>query len=280
MGGIMNHFMNKNMLITGGSSGIGKALAQEFLDQGAYVTLCARDQTKLESAKEEIIHHAACEPDRVRLVSVDISQEDAVNQTIPKAIQEFGVPDFLVNSAGLSHPGEFLELGLDKFHWLMDTNFFGTVHVIKAVLPAMIERGTGHIVNISSAAGFLAVYPYTAYGATKYAIRGFSDALRAELLLKNIKMSLVFPPDTDTPQLAYEAQFKPAITKALAGNAGILSAQTVAKSILKGIQKENYIIVPGFENALLYHFSNFMGSKVYWVMDAMVRNAAKKAAKK
>lgn len=162
----------------------------------------------------------------------------------------------------------------------MDTNFFGTVHIIKAFLPDMIKRGSGHIVNISSAAGFLGVYGYTAYGATKYAVRGFSDALRAELLLKNITMSLVFPPDTDTPQLEYEAQFKPPITKILAGTAGVLSAQIVAKKILNGVRKRKYIIVPGTENAFLYHLSNFMGSKVYWIMDPMVRDAARKAKSK
>ena len=276
----MSYFSNQKVFITGGSSGIGKALAVELAMDGAYVTLCSRDMAKLEQAKADIISATSCDINHISILSLDVTQENTVNQTISEYMTEFGTPDLLINSAGLSHPGEFLDLGMDKFHWLMDTNFFGTVHIIKAFLPDMIKRGSGHIVNISSAAGFLGVYGYTAYGATKYAVRGFSDALRAELLLKNITMSLVFPPDTDTPQLEYEAQFKPPITKILAGTAGVLSAQIVAKKILNGVRKRKYIIVPGTENAFLYHLSNFMGSKVYWIMDPMVRDAARKAKSK
>jgi 3-dehydrosphinganine reductase len=272
----MNIFKDKVVWITGGSSGIGKALAFELLSSGATVVLFARNIANLNAAKEELIKSTACQPDQVTFLSLDVTDFEQIQQTIPIFLSDHPVPDLLINCAGSAHPGEFLDLGLDIFHWLMNSNYYGTVHMIKTLLPYMLEIGSGHIVNISSAAGFLGVYGYTAYCASKFAVRGFSDALRSELLLKNIKMSLVFPPDTDTPQLAYESDFKPAITKALAGNAGILSPSYVAKSILKGIKREKYIIVPGLENAFFYHLSNFLGSNVYWLMDFMVKSAAKK----
>ena len=128
--------------------------------------------------------------------------------------------DVLINSAGVVHPGEFTNLDLEKFHWMMNTNFFGTVNTIKLFLPLM--QSGAHIVNISSMAGILGVYGYTAYGASKFAVRGFSDALRSELKMQGIHLSIVFPPDTDTPQLSYENQFKPEITKEIGGTAGSL----------------------------------------------------------
>jgi 3-dehydrosphinganine reductase len=271
----MLNFHHKSVLITGGSSGIGKALALELLIAGSSVILCARDSQKLDSAKSELITGSACGPDNISTIPLDITDFDLVQTKINEFMAIHPAPDILINCAGSAHPGDFLDLGMDKFNWLMDVNFFGTVHIIKALLPPMLKRGSGHIVNISSAAGFLGVYGYTAYCASKYAIRGFSDALRSELRLKNIQMSLVFPPDTDTPQLSYEAEFKPPITKALAGTAGILSASQVAKTILKGVSKQQYIIVPGFENAFLYHLSNLLGPNVFWVMDRMVDSAAK-----
>lgn len=273
----MLNFHNKTALITGGSSGIGKALALELLNSGCSVTICARDSQNLEAAKSELVTHSACEPDKVFILQLDITDFDLVRTKIKGFLANHAAPNILINCAGSAHPGEFQDLDMNKFHWLMDVNLFGTIHMIKALLPAMLLRGSGHIVNISSAAGFVGVYGYTAYCASKYAVRGFSDALRSELRLKNIQMSLVFPPDTDTPQLAYEAEFKPPITKALAGSAGILSSAQVAKTILKGVCKQQYIIVPGLENAFLYHLSNVLGPYVYWVMDRMIDSAKKRS---
>ena len=112
----------------------------------------------------------------------------------------------------------------------MATNYFGTLHVIKAVTPGMIDRGSGHIVNICSLGGFLGVFGYSAYCASKYAVRGLSDVLRAELRPYGIHFSVVYPPDTDTPQLAYENPFKPPETRAL-GSGKALSAAEVARTI-------------------------------------------------
>jgi len=124
-------------------------------------------------------------------------------------------------------------------------------------------------------AGVIGVYGYSAYGASKYAVRGFSDVLRSELKPKNIQVSIVFPPDTDTPQLEYESEFKPEITKKIAGSAKVMSAQKVALEILEGIMKKQYIIIPGFESKLIFHLSNFLGPLVYPIMDLIIFQAKK-----
>ena len=87
-------------------------------------------------------------------------------------MNEFGIPDLVINSAGVAYPGYFQELDLEIFHWLMDVNYFGTLNVIKYLTPDMIQRGSGTFVNISSQAGFVGVFGYSAYGASKYALLG------------------------------------------------------------------------------------------------------------
>jgi 3-dehydrosphinganine reductase len=158
----------------------------------------------------------------------------------------------------------------------MEVNFFGTVNVVKAVLPGMMARGSGHIVNISSGAGFIGLFGYAAYGASKYAVRGFSDILRAEMKPHGIHVSVVFPPDTDTPQLAYELPFKPYETKALTGTAKVQSPESVASTVLKGVRRNRYVILPGVDTWLFYHLSNLLGNGVYPVMDMMIADARRK----
>jgi 3-dehydrosphinganine reductase len=155
---------------------------------------------------------------------------------------------------------------------MMDVNYFGTLYAIQSLLPGMIARGSGHIVNLSSVAGILGVYGYSAYGPTKFAIRGLSDTLRYELAEHGIRVSVVFPPDTQTPQLEYENQYKPPLLVELDKNNKVLSAETVAKSILKGVARGQYIITPGFDSTLYYQLTNFFGL-VYPVMEFMVAQA-------
>ena len=266
-------FENRNILITGGSSGIGLALAQKFAAEKSNVWLLARNQSNLVSAQKEILSNFNSK--------IDYFVADVSNIESLQPVQEYFKShqlniDVLINSAGVVHPGEFTNLDLEKFHWMMNTNFFGTVNTIKLFLPLM--QSGSHIVNISSMAGILGVYGYTAYGASKFAVRGFSDALRSELKMQGIHLSIVFPPDTDTPQLSYENQFKPEITKEIGGTAGALSAEKVAEIIVNGVKKNHYVIIPGFESKLIYHASNFLGKLTYPLMDLMVNSAAKKVA--
>jgi 3-dehydrosphinganine reductase len=125
-------------------------------------------------------------------------------------------------------------------------------------------------------AGILGVYGYSAYGASKFAVTGFTDVLRSELKPYNVQVSIVFPPDTDTPQLKYESQFKPFITKEVAGSASLMSAEAVAKEILKAVARGKYMIIPGSEGKILYIAKNLLGRAMYPVMDILVYSAIKK----
>lgn len=269
----LKNFQHKIALVTGGSSGIGLAVAKLLAARGAHVWLLARREELLAEALEAV--QASCPDDSQHCgyVPTDVSDYDQVEQAIAEITQTVGTPDLVINSAGITYPGYVEEIDLETFRRLMEVNYFGTVHTIKAVLPDMMVRRSGHIVNLSSAAGFLGVFGYSAYGGSKYAVRGFSDVLRAEMKPHGIGVSVVFPPDTDTPQLHYETPLKPPETKALSGNVDIVEAETVAESILKGIERGRYLILPGLETKLLYGLTGLLGSLVYTIMDILIARA-------
>lgn len=269
-------FANKLALITGGSSGIGLALAKGLAAQGARVWLTGRRKDALTAAGLEVERAAGRTP---RLFPADVSDASQVEALLAEIARRDGVPDLVINSAGVTHPGYVQDIPLEIFRQMMEINYFGTVNVVKAVLPGMLARRSGQIVNISSGAGFLGVFGYSAYGASKYAVRGFSDVLRAEMKPHGIRVSIVFPPDTDTPQLAYETPFKPPETKAISGNAKVQSAEAVAAAILKGVARGRYVILPGFDIWLFYHLNNLLGNAVYPLMDWMVADARRKNSK-
>jgi len=265
----------KMALITGGSSGIGLAIAKALVKKGASVCLLARDHEKLEKAQQDLIELADIKTQSIEILSCDVSDFSDVSLTLEQWTKKAGVPDLVINSAGVTYPGYFQELDVDIFHWLMDINYYGTVHVLKFLIPLMIERGSGTVVNISSQAGFAGVFGYSAYGASKYAVRGLTDVLRAEMKPMGIKVAIVFPPDTQTPQLEFEKSLKPEETQAIASSSSVLSADEVADSILNGLKKGRYVIIPGLEGKVLYRIINLLGNLIYPVMDWLVRKAQK-----
>lgn len=273
----MDFYQNKLVLITGGSSGIGMALARQILLHGGHVAILARRAELLASAAKELTNSKRRQDQKIFTLQADVSNKTEVENAFSSFIQENGVPDMVFNSAGVAHPGRFEDLGDGIFHWMMDVNYFGTVNVLKVLIPLMQKRKSGVIVNISSIAGFIGVYGYTAYGASKFAVSGFSDALRSELRPDGIQVSIVFPPDTDTPQLTYESQFKPAVTKEIAGSAKLLDANVVAIETLKAVARNQYVILPGSEGKLMYWLHHFLGRLLYPIMDMMVDSALKKS---
>ncbi len=271
-----SYWNQKTVLVTGGSSGIGLAIARALAARGAHVWLAARRPELLETALAQVRAAAQHEDQQFGFISVDLSDPQQAFAACETLIQQAGVPDVLINSAGAAHPGYVESLSPDIFHWMMDANYFTTIHATKAVLPGMIARRSGQIVNISSAAGFLGVFGYTAYGATKFAIMGFSEALRAEMQRHNIRVSIVYPSDTQTPQLDYENQFKPPETKAISGSASALSAEQVAEVVLRQAARGRYSIFTSFDVRLFYLLNKFLPKAlVFAVLDGMAKMGQK-----
>lgn len=272
----MNFYANKSVLITGGSSGIGLALSTLLVGTCGSLTILSRQKERLAEASDQLQQLPGSHATQISTLQADITKRDEISLVLDDYLREYGTPDIVINCAGAAHPGTFTSLDPEIFDWLMNVNYFGTVNVLKSLVPGMKSRKSGIIVNISSIAGFLGIYGYTAYSASKFAITGFSEALRTELKPYRIQLSIVFPPDTKTPQLDYEDQFKPYITQQLSSTANLMSAENVAKEILKKVAKRKYMILPGSEGKLLFTAKNLLGKSLYPVMDLLVNDAIRK----
>ncbi len=278
-----NDHKGRLALVTGGSSGIGLAVAQLLAKEGASVWLLARHPDTLESACRSLDTSSG---QKHGYVAADVANWNEVQSAVQRLGQEAGVPDLLVNSAGVTEPGYVDQLPVEVYRDMMEINYMGTVHATKAALPAMLKRGSGDIVNISSAAGFVTGPGYAAYSPSKFAVRGFSDALRAELKPRGLRVFLVYPPNTDTPQRTYEVSRQTPELHSVDEDAGLgpwkfgtLPASQVADEILKGVHRGTYVILPGTGNRVLYHMVRLLGGMVYSITDDEWATARKKHSK-
>jgi 3-dehydrosphinganine reductase len=266
----------KVALVTGGSSGIGKAIACILAERGMDVWMVAQRMEILESARKEVEGHRKNHSQKIEIASTDVSDIDQAQRVVKQVSENSGPPYLLVNSAGVTHPGYVQDLDIEIFRWMMDVNYFGTLYMTKAVIPAMIKQRAGYIVNISSLAGYLGGFGYTAYGASKFAVRGFSEGLRQEMKPFGIGVSIIYPSDTDTPQLAYENRFKPHETKALANFTGAMTAEKVAEKTMKGIERGQFTVFPALEGKFWVLLNRLSTSLIQFIIDVVVADAVKK----
>jgi short-subunit dehydrogenase len=216
------------VVITGASSGIGRAAALAFAEQGATVVLAARR----EQALQEVADQCNKVGGRALLVPTDVTDEQQVQDLAKRAIESFGRIDTWVNNAAVTLFARFEESPLDIYRRVFETNFMGTVHGTRAVLPYMREQGSGTIVNVSSIVGVTG-QPYTsAYVSSKAAILGFTESLRMEFALdgaKGIQACAVLPATVDTPFFQHAANYTGRATKAMNP---VYPASDVAKVIV------------------------------------------------
>ncbi len=281
MAGNRKSFEGRLALITGGSSGIGLALAQQLAGEGARVWILARHKDGLQKSMQSL---ASVNGNKPGMLAADVSKWSEVQASMQRLVAQAGVPDLVINSAGVTHPGLVNDVPVERYREMMEINYLGTVHVVKALLPDMLKRGSGHIVNISSGAGYVTGPGYAAYSASKFAIRAFSDALRAELKPLGLRVSLVYPPNTDTPQRAYEISVQTPEIRHLDENAGLgpwkfdnIPASEVAEAILKGVERGRYVILPGAGNRVLYRLTGLLGDLTYGIVDDEWKTARRKA---
>lgn len=189
------NFHDRAVLVTGASSGIGEDVAQALGRLGAQIGLIARRKTKL----RELADRIAAQGGRALPLACDVTRRSEVNEAVRRASNAFGKIDILINSAGVLIPAHTEDARIEDLDAMMRTNFYGMVHMIQAVLPLMREAGSGRIVNIASLAGRRGFSPIGGYSATKFAVVGFTEALRIELVGSGITASLVMPGVVNTP---------------------------------------------------------------------------------
>ena len=265
----MADYRDKRCYIFGGSSGIGLAVACQLAARGARVAVFARDPDRLARAAAEIssVGGSGGEP---ATFSLDVAEPGKVAVTCAQAVSCFGPPDLVVNSAGRAYPRRFEDITWTQFDETMRINLYGLWHTTAALLPHLPAPG-GTIVNIASIAGLVGVFGYTDYAASKFAVVGFTEALRSELAPRGIRVAVLCPPDTDTPSLAVENRTKPAETRAISAHARVMSAEAVARALLRGLEKGRFLIIPGFDGKLTCLAQRLAPGLVRRLMDRDVR---------
>jgi short-subunit dehydrogenase len=270
----LKDYSEKVVYVIGGSSGIGLAAAELFTARGAHVCLFARNEERLEAACAIVARRAATRNQRCAYYSMDVSDHRQVQKVMARAVKAFGIPDMLINCAGQATPRTFEEVTYEQFDETIKINLYGTWNTVAALLPVMKKRG-GTIVNTSSIAGFIGVFGYTDYNASKFAVLGFSEALRAELIQYGIAVSVLCPPDTDTPGLVVEKLTKPPETVAITKGAGLMSAEAVARAMIRGMEKGQFAILPGIEGKFSVLAQRFIPGVVRWTLDRTAKKVQK-----
>jgi NAD(P)-dependent dehydrogenase (short-subunit alcohol dehydrogenase family) len=271
-----DRYRERIVYISGGSSGIGLACGKLFASLGADVFIFARRVEALQEAARGIEACGTHPGQRVWWASLDVTDHDLVASSLSRITAEFGPPHVVIANAGLAYPDHFDRIPFAMFDQTIKTNLYGMWNVLSALIPSMKASG-GHIVNVSSIAGFLGVFGYTAYSASKFAVIGLSESLRSEMKPHGIHVSVLCPPDTDTPGFARENLTKPFETKALGESAGLMSPDEVARAMLRGMEQGRFLIVPGMEGKFILAAKRLLPGAVNTVMDRIVARASRSA---
>ena len=254
-----------HVIITGGSSGIGLALARIYAARGAHISLLARSLPALEAARAELAKDRG--ETLIRIESADVADEDQTLAAIRKCEDAFGPCDVLITSAGIVEPGRFDTLSSAAFDRQLQTNLFGSVHAVRAVYATMKERRSGRIMLVSSGAGLIGIYGYTAYCASKFALHGFADALRSEARPHGVNVSVCFPPDTETPQFSRELEHRPLEATVIMGRVAPWSSAAVALRIARAIDKGQFEVFFGLTLWALGRFGSAVKPVLNWWFD-------------
>ncbi|RNF06946.1 short chain dehydrogenase [Trypanosoma rangeli] len=244
-------------LVTGGSTGIGLETARQLVRQGAkVVVVSARRTDVLRAAVAELRAEAGKDGTQVFYVEMDVSDEASVARAVNEveATMTGGAGlDLVVCNAGFSIPLRFLETSADDVRRMLEVNYFGCVHVVRAVLPAMLQRRRGRIVLVSSLASRCAIAGYSSYAASKAAVRAFAHSLDMENSCLGVRFQVVCPPDIETPGLHSENLRKSPECKAISSFGGNVpyTAEAMGRCIVKNIKRYRFDVVLGSDAVLL-----------------------------
>ncbi|KAG1055401.1 hypothetical protein G6F43_002648 [Rhizopus delemar] len=244
----------KACLITGGSTGLGKALAIELAKVGADICIIARRVKELEAAAEEIKAHCINKSQQVVYISADVTSQKDVVRIFDEANVKLGRnPEFVCACAGASYPKFFLDHTLEDFEKLTNLNYLGQAYVAHQAAQRMRDSNmkNGKIVFVSSMLGMLSFAGWATYSPTKYAIRGLADTLRNELKRYNIGVHIFFPGGILSPGFDIENMTKPEVTKIIEGANTPQTSTECAQSLLKGLLAGEYMITTDFISEVL-----------------------------
>jgi NAD(P)-dependent dehydrogenase (short-subunit alcohol dehydrogenase family) len=229
----LQNFAGAVAVITGGASGIGLATARALYAKGAHIVLSDINSQGLQQAGQQVRELNPSSTAQVILAPANVTSEEQMQELMREALSASGRIDLVMTSAGIGRGGPIDTFSGEEMQTMLNINFMGTYHAVRAALPAMRQQGTGHFVLMSSVAGKLCPPMLTGYTASKWAVRGFSSALRAELFGTEIGVTTVYPEWVDTPMVRQEGNSLP-----LMEIIPILTAEQVADAILQAIVED------------------------------------------
>ena len=263
------------VFITGGSSGIGRDMARRLAAEGADIALFNR------SGAEDVLAElrAAAKQPAQRFASyrADVAQAGSIEAAVREAVQQLGAPDLAINSAGVINALTFDAATAQDFERVIDINLKGSRHFAAAVLPHM--QACSHLVFIASLAALTGNFAYTAYCASKFGVRGLAEALRYELRLKDIDVSLCCPGEIMTPMVEEEKRHQHPVSAALKAFAGSARLEDSVPALLHGIARRRFEIVDGPRPALTAFLSRHVPRLSRRIGDAIAARALQHAGK-
>lgn len=276
----MKNFSNKVAAITGAGSGIGRQLALELAERGAELALSDVNEAGL---AETVASCREAGAPRVSEARVDVADRAAVEAWADAVVAEHGRANLIFNNAGVALASTLEAVSYEDFEWIMNINFWGVVHGTKAFLPHLRAAGEGHIVNTSSVFGLISVPGQGTYNATKFAVRGFTEALRQELDMGGggVSATCVHPGGIKT-NIARDARFD-ASMDALAGGEGkgkasfeklfITEARTAAKAILRGVRRNQRRVLVGPDARVIDWMQRTLPTGYHFMTTGLIRVA-------
>jgi short-subunit dehydrogenase len=270
----MHEFRGRVVVITGAAGGIGRALSLAFAREGSALALVDLDAAGLESVRGAAAAHGA----RVSIHTADVADRPALEQARDEVLAHHGRVDVLVNNAGVTAYSLFEHQVPGEAERIVAVNFWGVAHGCELFLPALRSAGGGHIVNVSSMAGFAGMPFQSSYCASKFAVRGLTQALRAELAILGIGVTGVMPGVTRSQILASAASRDPAVSRTLSEllqrHGG--SPDKLARRIVRGVRRNSAEVRGQFDSVLLDLLSRWCPWLVRWFMAKLVREASRR----
>lgn len=272
----MKDLDGKNVVVTGGSYGIGMGIARAFLREGSNVFTIARNQEKLDTSVLELKKDARANR-TVRGYPGDVGDWDRISRVIDQIASDNGGIDVVVNNAGLQIPDYFEKQDVEVFERTVRTNYLGSVYVTKAALPYLLKNKKSALVFLYSAAGITGIFGYSSYSPTKAAVLSLAEAIRQELKDKGLRVTVLCPADVDTPSHTEELKTRPPECNVISESAGLMTVAELADIFMAGFKKGKFMVIGGFVTKLLYRVNGISPRFVGFYFDMLIKKARRGA---